>query len=173
MHDEGPRNLELFGDPPRTPWRTFLDGVRQERTGWRDAEISARHRVWGASCPAVDLDFVLAELHLGEPVAVVEYKHHAALPVNLASATYAALRKMADRAGVPFVIAWYWPDTWAFRVRPLNSRASALFENPEDFTERQYVARLYRLRRLVLTRELENVLGDGLPPAERREQTYS
>lgn len=31
----------------------------QERTGWRDEEISARHRIWGVNCPAVDLDFLM------------------------------------------------------------------------------------------------------------------
>jgi hypothetical protein len=42
------------------------------------------------------------------------------------------------------------------------------FEDPEDFTERAYVQRLYRLRRLTLMRSLSESLLDVLPPVERR-----
>lgn len=166
-----PKNLELFAHQPRATWREFIDGVRQERTGWRDQEISERHRQWGASCPAVDLDFLLTEIHVGEPAALVEYKHFRAQPINVAAATFMALRRLADRAEIPFLVAWYWPGSWAFRVHPLNNLAREHFEDPEDFTEREYVQRLYRLRRLTLTRSLSESLLDVLPPAERRATT--
>lgn len=162
------RDPNFLSASPRAAWREFIDGVRQERTGWRDAEISARHRLWGAACPAADLDLVLAELHLGEPVAIVEYKHFRARPVELGSAVYTALCKLADRAGLPFLIAHYWPRVWAFRVQPVNAIARQHFEAVEDLTERNYVRRLYRMRRLVLAHELSGALGDLLPPAERR-----
>jgi hypothetical protein len=42
------------------------------------------------------------------------------------------------------------------------------FEDPEDFTERGCVQRLYRLRRLTLARSLSESLLDVLPPIERR-----
>lgn len=47
-----------------------------ERSGWRDQEISLRHRKWGFNCPCTDLDFMLLEYNHGAPVAVVDYKHH-------------------------------------------------------------------------------------------------
>lgn len=46
-----------------------------ERSGWRDMELSGRHRIWGFNCPAVDLDFLMVEYNLGIAIAVVEYKH--------------------------------------------------------------------------------------------------
>jgi hypothetical protein len=163
-----PQTLELFPTIARPSWAIFADGVRQERTGWRDQEISERHRLWGASCPAVDLDFLLTEIHVGEPAALVEYKHFRARPINVAAPTFTALRRLADRAEIPFLVAWYWPTSWAFRVHPLNDLARQHFRDPEDLTERAYVQRLYRIRRLTLTRALAETLADILPPIERR-----
>jgi hypothetical protein len=162
------RTLDLFPTLPRPPSAEFVDGVRQERSGWRDREISARHRQWGASCPAVDLDFLLAEIHVGEPTALVEYKHFRARPINAGAAVITALRRLADRAGIPFLIAKYWPQSWAFRVFPMNDLARDHFQDPEDLTERAFVQRLYRLRRLTLTRALSESLLDVLPPIDRR-----
>jgi hypothetical protein len=139
------QTLDLFPTPTRPSWAEFIGGVRQERTGWRDQEISERHRQWGAGCPAVDLDFLLTEIHVGEPTALVEYKHFRARPFNAGAAS------------------------WAFRVHPLNDLAREHFDDPEDFTERAYVQRLYRMRRLTLTRALSESLLDVLPPVERRQ----
>jgi hypothetical protein len=163
-----PQTLDLFPTPARPSWAEFIGGVRQERSGWRDQEISERHRQWGASCPAVDLDFLLTEIHVGEPAAIVEYKHFLARPINAGAAVLQALRRLADRAEIPFLVAWYWPGSWAFRVCPINDLAREHFEDPEDFTEQAYVQRLYRLRRLTLTRSLSGTLLDVLPPVERR-----
>jgi hypothetical protein len=112
----------------------------------------------------VDLDFLLTEIHVGEPAALVEYKHFRAKPVNVSSAVFTALRKLADRAEIPFLVAWCWPSSLAFRVLPLNELARAHFEDPEDLTERAYVQRLYRMRRLARTRSLSESLLDVLPP---------
>ena len=165
---DAPETLDLFPTPARSSWAEFIGGVRQERTGWRDQDLSERHRRWGASCPAADLDLLLTEIHVGEPAALVEYKHFLARPINAAATVILALRRLADRAGIPFLIAWYWPGSWAFRVCPINDLARQHFEDPEDFTERGYVQRLYRLRRLALARSLSDSLLDVLPPLERR-----
>lgn len=69
-----------------------------ERTGWRDQEISRRHRRWGFHCMATDVDFLLVEHHVGMPIALVEYKHWRARPVNLDHPSYLALVALADRA---------------------------------------------------------------------------
>ena len=37
--------------------------VPRERTGWRDEEISRRHRLYGVSCPMIDIDFLVSENH--------------------------------------------------------------------------------------------------------------
>lgn len=140
------------------------DGVRQERSGWRDESLSRRHREWGFNCPAVDLDFLMVEYNLGKPVGLVEYKHHQARMPSLNHATYRALSELATVANLPFVIAFYWPSSWAFRVYPVNNLSQQHFTDPEDFTERDFVRRLYKLRRLKLTEQLEGKLYTLMPP---------
>ena len=118
-----------------------------ERTGWRDEAISRRHRDWGFDCPAVDIDFLLIEYDKGEPVALVEYKEHNAEPLDLSHSSYKAMRRFADRAGVPFFVARYRKDTWEFLVTPVNDAAKEIYRMPEmHLTERRFVASLYYIR---------------------------
>ena len=140
-----------------------------ERTGWRDEAISRRHREWGFNCPAVDLDFLVAEYNIGKPVGLIEYKHYKAQIPNLLHPTYRALTALADGykdGGLPFLIAFYWPDLWAFRVIPVNECAKKHFDMDEDLSETDFVRRLYRLRSLTLTAHLMKVLNTELPPVE-------
>ena len=142
------------------------DGTRQERTGWRDEEISNRHREWGFNCPAVDLDFLVAEYNFGKPVALIEYKHNRARPPVLKHATYRALSALADgysERPLPFVVAFYWPEVWAFKITPVNQAAKESFADGEMLTEYDFVRRLYRLRRLTIASELEGKLSKQLP----------
>jgi hypothetical protein len=138
--------------------------VRQESTGWRDAEISERHRAWGAACSAADLDLLLVEYSCGAPVAVVEYKHFKLIgQVDTRHATYRALSELATRAAIPAFIAYYWPGTWAVRCDPLNHLAEEHTEPGRLLTERQFVTLLYRLRSRVVRDELLETLGNLLP----------
>ncbi len=137
-----------------------------ERTGWRDKELSMRHRVWGFNCPAVDLDFVLAEFHIGKPVAVIDYKRFTAQKPDTLHPSYRALTALADgyrEGALPFLVAFYWPDIWAFRVSPVNACAKEHFYEGEMLTELQFVGRLYKLRSLVLTEHLMKQLHTILP----------
>lgn len=152
-------------------WTT--DGTRLERTGWRDEGISKRHRRWGFNCPAVDLDFLMVEYNLGLPVGLVEYKHHQARTPDVRHATYRALTSLADGYAkdgkadpLPFLVAFYWPDVWAFRVTPVNEAARRAFSPSEVLSEYEYVRRLYRLRRLTLSKELSGVLNREVPAME-------
>lgn len=123
--------------------------------------------MWGWNCPAVDLDFLMVEYNIGRPVGLVEYKHQGKFASFDATAfqhpTYRALAELANVAGLPFLQAFYWPDTWAFRVVPVNDVAKQHFASPEDMTERQYVQRLYKLRRLKLAETISNQLNDWMP----------
>jgi len=141
------------------------NGVRKERSGWRDLELSLRHRQWGFNCPAVDLDFLMVEYNLGKPVGLVDYKVYVVPTPNLQHPTYRALTELADIAGLPFLLAFYWPEIWAFRIVPVNAVAREAFVESEMLTERQFVSRLYRLRRLCLAKHLESNLLDILPDA--------
>ena len=140
--------------------------VRQERTGWRDQQISSRHRDWGFNCPCVDLDFLVVEYNYGKPVALVEYKHFLGKPVVKDHATYRSLRLLADMHGegaLPFFVSRYWPDMWAFQVIPLNETAKKWFAENEVMTERDYVSRLYRMRQRTLAENLIPILHNELP----------
>ena len=144
-------------------------GVTPERNGWRDEAISRRHRLWGISCSAVDLDFLLLEFNYQEPVALVEYKHIKARVAGIDSGRYMALRKLCDgfhkqgasgfvHAPIPCLIAIYDPETWVFRVLPLNQPAKRHYGHvsPDEWlTEYRFVKGLLKLRKSVLTSEDE------------------
>ena len=137
------------------------NAVAPERSGWRDAAISARHRQWGVACSATDLDFVLVEHHYGVPAALVEYK---ALGVveYFKGPNYWALSWLADRSEIPFVVAVYDPETWGMRVYPMNQLAQADFNLGDELSERDWVAWLYRTRGKISELRLVG-LGDDRP----------
>jgi len=140
------------------------EGVRPERNGWRDEEISNRHRMWGWDCPAADLDFVMVEYNFGKPAALIEYKHHKCGPVDIGHKSFQAMQHLADAADIPFLIAWYWPGKWAFKAMPVNRVAKQFFTSPyERMSERDFVRRLYRLRNQVLGKELGGRLNTETP----------
>ena len=137
-----------------------------ERTGWRDQSISERHRAWGFNCPAADLDFLMVEFNVGLPVALVEYKHHSARPVDLRHPTYRALRALADLARLPFFLAIYWPETWSFRVVPVNLRAREVYRDGMDLCEQRFVKSLYYLRKRTIEAHVLATLKTEPMPAE-------
>lgn len=133
-----------------------------ERTGWRDLEISSRHRQWGFNCPSVDLDFLMVEYNLGKPVAIVEYKRFTAQYPNLNHPTYRALNDLANSANIPFFIAFYYPTIWAFKVLPVNE-TSMEFYSDKVYTELQYVEILYKIRSKSIEKFVLNKLNNQLP----------
>lgn len=149
--------------------------VRPERTGWRCEKISRRHRDWGYNCPAVDLDFVVAEYNHGKPVAIIEYKDRHAKPPDITHPTYTALICLADyfRDGpLPCLIATYDSEDWWVVVQPLNGAARAHYVHVppgQALTEQRFVRSLYLLRKTALEaadekaiNKLKNVLpSDG------------
>lgn len=141
-----------------------MNKVRQERTGWRDQELSNRHRNWGFNCPAVDLDFVMLEYNHGKPAALVEYKHKNAVPPNTSHATYCALVALANGycdGPLACFIAIYDPEDWSFRVVPLNEPARLHYShcNGERLTEQRFVRSLHLLRKAVLSTEDEAAIS--------------
>lgn len=145
-------------------------------------ELSDRHRYWGDDCPMVDLDFLMAEFNHGVPVAIVDYKFHLADLTQTSAKTYETLSGFYDKDGnqIPFMVARYWTDTWAFKVKPVNEAAIAFLERVKSgllashgewvpMTEYQFVWLLYRLRKDALDirdrRYLER-LNREMPPAE-------
>lgn len=127
-----------------------------ERTGWRDAKLSERHRRWGCNVPATDIDFLLAEYDRCEPKALVEYKHERAFPVPVASPGLQAVSNLADRAEVPAFVVRYADDLSQYRVRALSSHATDIISTPETMSEAEYIDFLH-------------VLRGRIPPSQRKE----
>jgi len=148
-----------------------MNQVSKERTGWRCEKISRRHRTWGYNCPAVDLDFVVAEYNHEIPVALVEYKDVHAREPNLDDPTYKALAALADgyKNPLPFLIAFYNPDDWWFRVIPVNEAAKFYYEGRTLLTEQRFVKSLYYMRHKAILNK-DQLLIEGLnniaPPME-------
>lgn len=138
--------------------------TRQERTGWRDEKISARHREWGYNCPAVDLDFLVVEYNLGKPVALIEYKHEGAMMPNFNHPTYRAIRELANMSNLPFMVVFYNNESWWFRVYPQNDHSKKIYREATLLTEKRYVESLYYMRGLVIEKEVLSKLSDKLPP---------
>lgn len=120
--------------------------VRDERTGWRDSRLSARHRQWGWDCPALDLDFLLLEYDRGKAVALVEYKHENAKEQYASHPTYQALIDLGNRANLPVFAVRYADDFAWMRVVPLNDYAAKWVSERIEMTEQEWVALLYRIR---------------------------
>lgn len=137
--------------------------VRPERTGWRDQEISERHRTWGFNCPAVDLDFLMVEYNAGRPAALVEYKYIKARQPDLNHATYRALTILADSAKLPFIIAFYERGDWWFRTQPVNALALQFCQNGQIMDEREFVSMLYRIRNVVIEQRILANLNTAKP----------
>src|SRR5271157_3892401 len=155
--------------------RTFSNEVRRERTGWRDAELSLRHRDWGYNCPAVDLDFLVVEYNFAKPVALIEYKHigiHRL--INVQHPTMRALLALAELANLPFALAYYDKNPFVFMVDPLNSKSQEWFTKWELLSEYDYVAKLYKMRGNIMALELSKILSTEIPnPYLFRKITYT
>jgi len=137
--------------------------VKQEFTGWRDEDLSKRHRKWGWDCPVVDIDLLMVEYNLGKPIALVEYKKYTAQKPNLAHPTYKALSCIANAGKLPFFIAVYWPNTWAFKIIPVNEISKTIYDESTFYTEKEYVESLYALRSKVIKDVILDGLNEQLP----------
>lgn len=147
-----------------------------------DRMLSERHQdFWGDDCPAVDLDFLMCEYNHGVSVAIVDYKWFGVDIAKTNSKTFQTLSELygPDHNQLPFFIARYWPDTWAFRLIAVNDAAKGavrrISSNRLDpaiqipLTEQQYVTFLYRLRKEALDardRRYVDRLNTDYPPPE-------
>lgn len=127
-----------------------------ERTGWRDARLSRRHRSWGPDLPAVDIDFLLAEYDHADPRALIEYKHQWAAPVAPSSPGLQVVSRLADRADLPAFVVRYSGDLSQYRVRALSEGAASIISEPEEMSEAEYVDFLHLLR-------------GRIPPSQRKD----
>lgn len=127
--------------------------MREESTGWRDEEISKRHRLYGLNVPAVDVDFLLIEYDTGKPTAIIDYKTASSPLWDNERANKKVLGGLYDEDGqqLPFFIVRYDSTNWRFWLYGRNTAAIAWLErlNCRDgqyLAEFDYVRFLYILR---------------------------
>ena len=139
--------------------------VLPERMGFRDMDISNRHRLWGWACPAVDIDFLMCEYNFNQPAGIIEYKHHNIGSINENNSSYKVIKNLCDQRinPIPFFVVLYWRDVWAFRVIPMNGKAETFVNQPTTMTEYDYVSLLYKIRRNVVKEEIADKLNRALP----------
>jgi hypothetical protein len=130
--------------------------------------LGLRHRLYGFEVPAVDVDFLLCEYSNNLPKALIEYKHRSAaserckwngnqVPRILFKSAIATLRMLAERACLPFYVAFYDED-WTYEVYQLHD-AERYCVHRHDFTETEYVEFLYKLRGMKMPEELHGKLN--------------
>jgi hypothetical protein len=168
---EVPETLDLFPAPARPSWAEFTGGVRAGTHPMagsgdiRTASAVGRGLPCGRSGFPADRDPYWRASRAGriEALPRTSYQRGGGRLYSTAQTGRSC------RQPVPscVVLARF----VGFRVCPINDLARQHFDDPEDFTERAYVQRLYRLRRLTLTRSLSDSLLDMLPPVERRTMT--
>jgi hypothetical protein len=122
--------------------------VKGERTGWRDGHLSLRHRQWGFACPAMDLDFLMAEMNKGKAIALIEYKSEFSPEQFPSHPSYLALTDLGNRAGVPVFVVRYQQTFQWFRIIPLNPDALKILPERVEVNERLFVTWLWNLRGL-------------------------
>lgn len=141
-----------------------------ERTGWRDQEISERHRRWGFNCPAVDVDFLLIEYDQGTPVAIIDYKLGLERNISPMAANHRAQQSLYVRENhhyipVPhYIVTYESQPQWRFRIRAVGAYALIYMKQAggtelHTCTEAEYVAWLYEMRRQQRRRISRQVLA--------------
>lgn len=98
---------------------------REERTGWRDEEISLRHRRFGVNAPAVDIDFLLIEYDRAVPAALIEYKEWNARQFDIHDCSARVLISLADSAGLPLFVVRYklYENGGDYHIKAVNQKA--------------------------------------------------
>ncbi len=138
--------------------------------------ISERHRMWGPLY-ACDIDFPFVEQDLGLLISITDYKARNGLK-EIGNETdkqrnynNRALSDLSTSKGqLPFFITLYIKFPWAFRVHPMNDKASEYAQKGQIFTELDYVAWLHNLREKqvsapVVSRCDNQILWESLHPS--------
>lgn len=125
----------------------MVKSVRMERTHWRDAALSERHRLWGYDCPAVDVDFLLIEYDRKVVKGLVDYKHEA-LPEWRRNSSSAAIADLGTKAGIPVFVCGYAEDFSWFWPIPVNEEARKWIPERDGhrLSEKEWVEMLYAIR---------------------------
>lgn len=132
-----------------------------ERSGWRDKNLSARHRDWGHDCPMSDLDLIATEYDQREPIALIDYKMRRAplepVPSTiklLSDANLYVMGRLGARAGLPAFVVFYGARFAWFQVQGLNRDGLKRVPGSQPLSERDYVSFLFELRGRELSEEV-------------------
>jgi hypothetical protein len=111
-----------------------------------------RHRLYGAQCPALDIDCLMIETDFFKTQAIIEYKRYPYF-VNVKSVQCRTIKQLAAdlKVEIPAAVVVYNPaNNFDVFVVPLNQLAKEAFETyckpGRWMPERHYVQYLYRIR---------------------------
>lgn len=158
--------------------------VTPERTGWRDEEISRRHRLWGVDCKMTDLDWLVLEYYeekqLVKNAALIEYKRRKAPTKIKRTLQYSALSLLATCSNIPFFVVFYTSDFQRFDVFAGNRWAVHWLNCKKTvMSEVRYVTLMHELRgiKVVPQSVLDNLkanpvrTSNQIPTAEKLANT--
>lgn len=142
------------------------NGVKKERSGWRDEQLSRQHRTWGRDLTATNADAIYSRettieegessvfveiQNKNEPVLITDYKRMERKSVDWNSSALGCLQVIANRCQCAVTVVFYGYDPyWWFAVVPGNTIAALIYTKFAYLSEFEYVATLYQLRGLVM-----------------------
>ncbi len=132
-----------------------------ERTGWRDQQISERHRHWGSDIYFTDIDFCGIEYYSRKGIILVEYKEWCKRDsLVIQSAPHQTLAWLADGRSIPACVVIYNFDVLprTFEVIPLNDSARRHFGKRRIMTEEEWVTHQFRLRGLAQDEHFQHII---------------
>ena len=118
------------------------------------------------------MDQAWCEFDRREPVAIIEYKNRRAR-LDSGDANNTTLRRLADRANLPFLIVVYDTDQVQFGVVPMNNQAKDFVPEKQILSEEKYVELLYRIRNRVMPEDIRLQLRRGMDMLRTTESRQS
>lgn len=88
----------------------------------------------------------MVEYDKAKAIALVEYKHENAKPVNLLHSSMRAIADLGNRAMVPFFVCRYSGDFSRWTIEGVNTLGKTLWPQPKTVSEYEWVAFLCQIR---------------------------
>jgi hypothetical protein len=133
--------------------------AKPEKYGYRDLSVGYLHRILGSPVPCTDIDFL--EYDNGIPIAILEYKHKNAAPLQRDHPTIRAITELGNRANIPVFHVRYNSDKTIFVYTALNIQAEKIIGGERYPCNRiGWAEIIYKLRGLKLPNDIEERLNN-------------
>jgi hypothetical protein len=128
-----------------------MNEVRKERTDWRDSGLIRFHERFFYTVPSDNTEFLMVEYDKSTPVAIVDYR----LKNRLIKGYSNSVRLLCDseKINLPYFSCEYEIGNNRINkifITPFNIKANAIFNGENEFTEKDYVIKLYDIRETIV-----------------------